>query len=242
MARKERGPGSPDTLADIREAGLNLIYAQGYEGMGLRQLAAEAGVGLSSLYNHFPTKQDLLLDLITIHMEDLFAACDAAVGTEGSGLERLVRFVRFHVHYHMRRKREVFICYSELRSLTPGNHEVVATQRRDYEERLIAILDQAVAEGSARPTDTRVAAYALLAMLSGVCTWFREGGRLDEERVTEIYMQLVLAGAADLGGLAAAVSRAPVAPAAPRPGRSNGSPLPRPEVLEDEPSALGHGS
>jgi AcrR family transcriptional regulator len=206
VTRRERGIGAPDTLADIREAGLSLIYTLGYEGMGLRQLAAEAGVGLSSLYNHFPTKQDLLLGLITTHMEELFTACDAAVGEDGSGLERLVRFVRFHVRHHARRKREVFICYSELRSLTPENYREVAAQRRDYEELLISILDQAVAEGSARATDTRVAAYALLAMLSGICTWFHEGGRLGEEEVTRVYMQLVLAGVVHPSGLVDAIA------------------------------------
>ena len=48
------------TIDQIRAAGLQLIYERGYEGMGLRLLARKAGIGQSTLYGHFATKQDLI--------------------------------------------------------------------------------------------------------------------------------------------------------------------------------------
>jgi len=46
------------------------------------------------------------------------------------------------------------------------------------------------AEGTMRVPDTRLAAMALIAMLTGVNTWFREGGRLSRAEVEEIYADM----------------------------------------------------
>ncbi|EME70024.1 transcriptional regulator, partial [Paramagnetospirillum caucaseum] len=68
------------------------------------------------------------------------------------------------------------------------------TLRRRYERRLIDILDQGEAAGLFRCGDARVAAYGILSMLTGVCTWFRPHGRLSKEQVIAIYSDQVLGG------------------------------------------------
>jgi hypothetical protein len=40
-------------------------------------------------------------------------------------------------------------------------------------------------------TDARLATMAVIAMLTGVNTWYREGGRLSRDNVEEIYWDLV---------------------------------------------------
>ena len=53
-----------------------------------------------------------------------------------------------------------------------------------------------MAEGRFTVADTTVAAYGILAMLTGVCTWFKPSGRLSKEQVIEIYSDMVLKGLA----------------------------------------------
>ncbi|WP_040477233.1 TetR/AcrR family transcriptional regulator, partial [Paramagnetospirillum caucaseum] len=121
------GSHGPRTMEAIRKSGLKLIYEHGFEAMSLRQLAAEVGIQVGSLYNHISTKEDLLYDLIRTHMDELFLQFDAAMAAvEGQGPEeRLRAFVAFHVTYHIVRKREVFIGASELRSLEPNHYEEI---------------------------------------------------------------------------------------------------------------------
>ena len=190
------GSHGPKTMEAIRKAGLKLIYEHGFEAMSLRQLAAEVGIQVGSLYNHISTKQDLLFELIRVHMDELFSQFDTAMAeVDGKGPEeRLRAFVAFHVTYHIVRKREVFIGASELRSLEPNHYEEIVALRRLYERQLIAILDQGEAAGLFHCGDSRVAAYGILAMLTGVCTWFRPHGRLTKEQVISIYSQQVLGG------------------------------------------------
>ncbi len=39
--------------------------------------------------------------------------------------------------------------------------------------------------------DTRLATMAVIAMLTGVNTWYREGGRLSQDAVADIYWDMV---------------------------------------------------
>jgi AcrR family transcriptional regulator len=190
------GSHGPRTMEAIRKAGLKLIYEHGFEAMSLRQLAAEVGIQVGSLYNHISTKEDLLYDLIRTHMDDLFREFDIAMAAvkELGPVERLRAFVAFHVAYHIVRKREVFTGASELRSLEPNHYEEIVALRRRYERRLVDILVEGEAAGLFRCGDAHVAAYGILSMLTGVCTWFRPHGRLSKEQVIAIYSDQVLGG------------------------------------------------
>lgn len=182
------GSSGPKTLAAIRKAGLDLIYRHGYEATSLRRLAAEVGLREGSLYNHISSKQELLFSLVDDHMDQLLAALTQAMrGVEGAE-ERLEAFVTFHLRYHMQRPAEVFVINSELRSLDEAGLATIVGKRDSYEAVLIAILD-----GFAS-TDSRVAAKAIIAMLTGVCTWYRPGGRLSIDEIVALYTRLVMDG------------------------------------------------
>jgi len=186
------GSHGPKTLEAIRKASLQLIYEHGFDAMSLRQLAAEVGIQVGSLYNHISTKEDLLFDLIKTHMEQLLRELDAAITGIEDPVAAIRRFVSFHVTYHIQRKREVFVGYSELRSLVPNHYEEIVALRRAYERRLIAILERGAAAGLFAIGDSRINAYGILAMLTGVCTWFRPKGRLTADQVAALYTRMVV--------------------------------------------------
>src|SRR3954466_9738422 len=190
------GSYGPKTMEAIRKAGLRLICEHGYEAMSLRQLAAEVGIQAGSLYNHISTKQELLFDLIQDHINELLHQLDRALDGKQAPEERLRAFVAFHVTYHMTRKREVFIANSELRSLEPENYEEIVALRGAYERRLAEILSEGVAEGEFEVVDIQVATFAILALLTGLTTWYRPGGRLTKEAIVAAYEKLVLSSVA----------------------------------------------
>ncbi len=189
------GSSGARTAEAIRRAALRLIWRQGYAAMNLRDLAAEVGIQPSSLYNHIETKQALLFDLVHDHLTALLAATDAALEAAGPDtLERLRAFAAHHVLYHLEKRAEVYIANSELRALDPPNHGRVVALRRAYEARLITLLEAGMAEGRLAVADITVAAYAILAMLTGVCTWYRPGGRLSNAEIVDQHVALVMAG------------------------------------------------
>jgi AcrR family transcriptional regulator len=188
------GSHGPKTMEAIRKAGLRLIFEHGYEAMSLRQLAAEVGIQAGSLYNHIATKQELLFDLVQDHINELLRQLERALQGKTGPAERLRTFVVFHVTYHMNRKREVFIANSELRSLEPKNYEAVVALRGAYEQRLADILTEGVEEGVFDVADIQVATFAIIALLTGLCSWYRPGGRLTKEAIVAAHEKLVLSG------------------------------------------------
>ncbi|GIQ73138.1 TetR/AcrR family transcriptional regulator [Bradyrhizobium sp. RD5-C2] len=195
------GSHGPTTLEAIRKAGVRLIFERGYEAMSLRQLAAEVGIQAGSLYNHISTKQDLLFDLVQEHINDLLRELDLALEGKADPVEKLRAFVAFHVSYHMTRKREVFIANSELRSLEAKNYDIVVALRGAYEQRLAQILTDGVSEGVFEVGDIQVATFAIIALLTGLCTWYRPGGRLTRDAIIAAHEKLVLSGVAPQAAL-----------------------------------------
>ena len=195
------GSHGPTTLEAIRKAGVRLIFERGYEAMSLRQLAAEVGIQAGSLYNHISTKQDLLFDLVQEHINDLLRELDLALEGKADPVEQLRAFVAFHVSYHMTRKREVFIANSELRSLEAKNYDAVVALRGAYEQRLAQILTEGVSDGVFEVGDIQVATFAIIALLTGLCTWYRPGGRLTRDAIIAAHEKLVLSGVAPQAAL-----------------------------------------
>ncbi|MEQ8282881.1 MAG: TetR/AcrR family transcriptional regulator [Parvibaculum sp.] len=188
------GSSGPKTLAAIREAGLDLIHAHGYEAMSLRGLAARVGLQPGSLYNHIRTKQELLFVLIHDHMTALHREVEAALAGIADPRAQLEAFTAFHLTYHIERKREVFIGSSEIRSLEPENRATIVALRQAYENRLCAILEEGSRQGLFAIGDVRVTAYAILAMLTGICTWYEPKGRIGRAELIDIHTRLVLDG------------------------------------------------
>lgn len=189
MARTQ-GSHSDITGPRVRDAALRLFARHGYAAVSMRQIAAAVGVQAGALYNYTPDKQTLLFDLMRGHMEDLLAAWDSAQ-PQGDAMASLEAFTRFHIRFNTRRADAVFVSYMELRNLEPANFAVIEGLRRDYETRLEVVLRRGAEAGVMVVTEPRIASMALIAMLTGVNTWYRAEGRLSLDEVEAVYWDMV---------------------------------------------------
>ena len=185
------GKITEQTVQDMKRAATRLIARHGFEGMNLRLLADAIGVKAGSFYNHIASKEELLYTLLADTMDQLHAGLDAALQGAQGPADELQRFVAFHIGFHAERRDEVFIGNAELRSLSAAHRDAIVARRDAYEERLRAILRQGQRQGLFTPGDVRVAAAALIALLSGVCTWYRADGRLRVPALVRQYTRLV---------------------------------------------------
>lgn len=187
MART-KGSRAETTGPLIRDTALRLFARHGFAAVSVRKIADAVGVQAGALYAYTPDKQALLTDLLRSHMQDLLTEWRDPGGPDA--LARLEAFVRFHIATSLARPDAVFLSYMELRNLTPENFREISGLRRKYEDAVEAILRDGQAAGVMAVTDTRLATMALIAMLTGVTNWYREGGRLDRDRIADIYWGL----------------------------------------------------
>ena len=188
------GASGSKTFAAIRRKAVARIYKSGFEATTLRQVAADVGIKAGSLYNYFDSKQDLLFGLLSATMADLEAELEGALRGATGALEALKRFIAFHIDFHTARKREVFIGNMELRSLKGRHYADIIACRNRYEARLQSIFEAGNREGAWAVEDPRVATFAVIAMLTGVCTWFSPSGRLGRADLTRLYTHQILRG------------------------------------------------
>ncbi|MEM9147212.1 MAG: TetR/AcrR family transcriptional regulator [Pseudomonadota bacterium] len=187
MARRIGSQGER-TEAAIRAAALRLIARFGYEALSMRRLAEEVDLGAAALYRYFPNKQSILFRLLEAHMLELLAAwAKARLPADRPAPERLEAFTRFHVRHHLPRPEGVFLSYMELRSLDRENFSRIEDLRRSYEADLTAILEAGRASSTLAIESPRVASRAIIAMLTGITTWYRQTGPLGPDEIETLY-------------------------------------------------------
>lgn len=188
MARTQ-GSRSEITGPLIRDVARSLFAREGYAAVSMRQIASAVGVQAGALYAYIPDKQALLFDLLESHMQETLASWhDNPVNPP---LIRLEAFVRYHIGFSLDHTDAVFLSYMELRNLTPENFARIARLRGRYEAALEVILRDGQKTGAMHLEDAKLTTLALIAMLTGVTNWYREGGRLDRQRIGDIYWGLV---------------------------------------------------
>lgn len=189
MARKA-GSHSEITGPLVRDAAQRLFARHGYAAVSMRQIAAQVGVQAGALYTYTPNKQALLYDIMKTHLDEVLAGW-RAMPKGDRPRDALEAFARFHVRFHFDRPDTMFIANMELRNLSPENFRRIEALRADYEAELGGVLAAGQAAGEFHLPDLRLATMAVLAMLTGVTTWYRDDGRLSRRQVEDTYWEMV---------------------------------------------------
>jgi AcrR family transcriptional regulator len=182
------------TAEAINEAAIELFWRHGYEATTLREIAAEVGIQVGSLYNHIPSKEELLFSIMSGVIEDLIAELEARLEGIDDPVERLRAAIECHVMFHTDRAREVFIGNSELRSLSEPNRHAVVRLRDRYESIIAAVLRQGSNAGAFDLHDVKLTAYAVVSVGTQVSNWYHDNGRLSLPKIAEVYTDLILEG------------------------------------------------
>ncbi|WP_193044703.1 TetR/AcrR family transcriptional regulator [Mycolicibacterium baixiangningiae] len=186
----------PDTStrSRITAAAVDLWSERGYHGASLRDIARVVGVQMSTLYHYHPSKQSLLVELMSATMDELTEQVTAAVYSARSTREKLLAGVRAHVMYHAERSKEIFITDSELRSLEPLGRELIVGKRDAYSQMFAVLYKQGVADGDFAIKDVPVAMSAMFGMINSVPLWYRPEGRLTLSAIADYIGELVING------------------------------------------------
>lgn len=189
---RQTGSRGAATWQAICEAGVELIATHGFESFNLRELASRCGIKAGSLYNYIDSKEGLLKTLLERVMNDLLQEFDEQVAGIADPVAQMRAVVRLHISFHTRRRTEVIIGNTELRSLSPENRKLITGLRARYENQIRKIIASGVASGAFNAPDAKITSFAIVACLTGVGYWYRPNGSLSQKRLIEIHEQLVM--------------------------------------------------
>ncbi|WP_454866970.1 TetR/AcrR family transcriptional regulator [Pseudomonas lini] len=152
----------------ILEAAYDLMIEQGFTAMSMRSLAKKVGLHAGSLYYHFPSKQELLEEVIeSLQQRRLKAWYLEKAGTRDT-LAQLTAFIRFNVRRHLHCLREERLLKLETCHLAPEQRLRVDEQEACYVQELKGILQRGVKERLFLIDDLNAVAYGILGLCS--CT------------------------------------------------------------------------
>ncbi len=82
----------------ILEAAVMCFLENGYHQTGVRDIASKAGISLGNLYNHFPGKHDVLVEIADLERVEI-AQFITQLNKRGPALKRFDRFVASYAKY-----------------------------------------------------------------------------------------------------------------------------------------------
>ncbi|MBM2619692.1 TetR family transcriptional regulator [Actinoplanes sp. LDG1-06] len=175
----------------ILEAALQAFFEHGYHGTTTRDLARRSGLSVPGVYHYYPSKQDILFDLMNVIIDELLTrsrqALQDAAADPRSQFDALVESL---LRFHMYRRTGATVSTAELRSLEPGNRERYVAKRDEQQRMLDQVILDGVREGIFHTPYPKDASRAIASLCVGVASWYRPDGSLPVEALLERYQQI----------------------------------------------------
>ena len=135
---------------EILAATQQLIADRGFAALAMDELAARVGISKPTLYNQFPTREDLLAAMIARLIRDLFTAAAVGEPTDRSPLQQLCDLLHASVEFQIRNHAAAFQLWlpevAELLEKHPQSRdELLKAQRRVWRLAEAAIANGEVA-------------------------------------------------------------------------------------------------
>ena len=197
MARAKGTVRSDASTGDlVYSCAVDLMYERGYHGTSMRDVASAVGVQMSTLYHYFPSKQELLLSIMSTAMEAMTSRVALAIADVSGPREQLKAAVQAHIMFHADQLKEAVVADTELRSLEGDYLKTIIDLRDRYEAIFRTIVDDGQAAGEFRPSDSRLTTRAILGAITDVGNWYKPRGRLSLDAISSEYFAIFLDGIA----------------------------------------------
>lgn len=182
----------------LLDAATDLFAEMGYEETTFSDLAAEAGVGRTTIYEYFKDKEDLLASLIE---EELPIVLDAMVDGLPSGVptvERLEALIRALVEFVATDPTLGYLLHREVPKLSGESSKRAAEAHMGLVDEYVDLLRTGLMEGSLRPIPADVlGALVQDSIMSGAKVLIDAPNPSDRlEEVTDAVVAFILHGIA----------------------------------------------
>lgn len=171
-----------------------LVRERGYAAVSMRDLAASIGVKAASLYNHIPSKQAMLKEIIlrlatefTTHVED--------VSTENSSVqEKLEKIIYHHIDISVDRPYQVAALNNDWYHLEEEAKEKFKEMRFFYETKLREIISIGIEKEELKKSSPDIILFTILSTLRTLHLWVKKKEISTKEELKRELTELLLRG------------------------------------------------
>ena len=172
-----------ETLNETRERLLEAAAAEfadkGFGGANVNQISKAAGFAKGTIYNYFPSKRKLMLDLIDEIAAQHTAHILEQVEVEDEPVERLRRFFSAGFEFVEQRPLQARVI---INAIYGPDHEIEEHTFQAYNDLFLMIMDQIVAagmqSGEFEPGDANLLVALLMSVYLGSCSLMDQDGKI----------------------------------------------------------------
>jgi TetR/AcrR family transcriptional regulator len=178
----------------ILDRSAKLFAQNGYDRTAMAEVAAACGVSKALLYHYYASKETLLFDILSVHLQELLDATQA-VDKSLPPRERLRALVGALLDAYRDADQQHKIQINEMSKLPPERQTALIGMERD----LVAVFADAITQvlpaiGRSK-TLLKPVTMSLFGMLNWHYMWFREDGTMSREDYADLATTVLVEGA-----------------------------------------------
>jgi AcrR family transcriptional regulator len=178
-------------LSSILKAASKVIARDGFEGASVRDVAAQARIGLSGIYYYFTNKDELLYALQSHTFSTLVNLLKDRLKAAATPQDKLRAVIDNHFQFFVNNMDDLKVCVHEIESLSGKYYRSVLTIRREY----YRLVRDVVAENTGkRKQSANVATLFLFGSLNWVYMWYDADKNSDIEELSNQFADVFLNG------------------------------------------------
>src|SRR5271169_6182376 len=172
-----------------------IVFAQrGYHATSTIELCEANQLGKGALYYYIGSKEELLAAIHDRVMDEVMLGADRVALAGGSPPDQLAMLGEELLDVIHRYPDHVWVFLHEFPALTGERAAQFRERRRNYEERVEAVLQAGVDSGEFRAVEPRLTTMAWLGMHNYTYLWLKAGGRLSARDVAKPFAEIFTRG------------------------------------------------
>jgi len=145
---------------------VNVFLKKGFQETSMREIAETAGLGKSTLYDYFKTKDDILLYYFEDQLNDLIEAAQKITAQNKPADKRLRQIIQMHLEFLQANKSLFMKLSMEAQRLKPDSQKQIQEKRHAYQDLIRGLIDDGIREGTFRKVDSLLAARILITSMA----------------------------------------------------------------------------
>jgi len=177
----------------VLRAAVQMFNERGFHATSLEDVAASLGITKPTIYHYLGNKEQVLLECVTIGLEQLLEAAEIARREEGTGKDRLCGFLRRYAEINMDDFGRCVIRTGE-ETLSENGRKQFRGLERKIDTALRELIDEAIADGTISTSDPKLLAFTLAGALNWPARWHEPGGTRSASEIAEGMVDILAAG------------------------------------------------
>lgn len=178
--------------AQLLVAALEVFTAAGYHSAAMDEIADRANVSKPVLYQHFPSKLELYLAVLDLHIDSLVFAIQKAIASNRENSSRVAATVETYFGFIDSEGEAFRLLFESDMNLEPQVRERLNRMTYDCAAAVSAVIS--IDTGLGKEESMMLAVGIIGTVQTTARHWLDRDGKIDRRRATELVMNLIWRG------------------------------------------------